>query len=304
MEVITSPEQMQATALALRRAGQSIGLVPTMGFLHAGHLALVRLARHVITRPPAPSLPLAKKDKTTVVLSLFVNPTQFGPNEDFKRYPRNFDNDRRLCEQEDVDIIFHPSVESLYGRDHTVDVEEATLSKVLCGATRPGHFRGVLTVVAKLFNLTIPNVAVFGQKDAQQVRLIQQMVRNLNFPIQIAVGPVIREADGLAMSSRNSYLSPAERRNALCLVQSLQVARNLYQQGERNADKIVAAMTSLIQGVPAAAIDYIQIVDDVTLQPVHKIKNTVLIALAVCIGKTRLIDNLILPDDRLCQIPA
>ena len=297
MDIITSPEQMQATALALRRTGQPIGLVPTMGFLHAGHLALVKLARQAF---PAASSPTGK---TTVALSIFVNPIQFGPNDDFNRYPRNFDKDCRLCEQEGVDIIFHPSVESMYLQDLTAFVEETALSKGLCGSSRPGHFRGVLTVVAKLFNLLQPQVAVFGEKDAQQVRLIQQMVRDLNFPIRIVFAPIVRDPDGLAMSSRNTYLSSAERHAALCLVQSLQLARNLYRQGERNAAKIIPAMTRKIREVPATAIDYIEIVNNATLQPVRMLNGAVLIALAVRIGKTRLIDNLMLPDDHLCQIP-
>lgn len=238
-----------------------------------------------------------------MVLSIFVNPIQFGPNEDFNQYPRNFDRDCRLCEQEGVDIIFHPSVESMCLQDPAVFVEETALSKGLCGCLRPGHFRGVLTVVAKFFNLIQPQVAVFGEKDAQQVRLIQQMVRDLNFPIRIIFGPIVREPDGLAMSSRNTYLSTAERRDALCLVQSLQLARSLYRQGERDAGKIISAMTQKIRDIPSAAIDYIEVVDDATLQPVQTLNGAVLIALAVRIGKTRLIDNLMLPDDHLCQIP-
>lgn len=314
MDIITSPEQMQTTALALRRAGRPVGLAPTMGFLHAGHLALVKLARQALAAPASPSFaPNGARIGTTedkpagkpvVILSLFVNPTQFGPNEDFKRYPRNFDNDARLCEQAGVDIVFHPSAEAMYRANSTVFVAESALSKGLCGAARPGHFRGVLTVVAKLFNLALPDVAVFGQKDAQQVRLIRQMVRDLNFPIRIICGPIVREPDGLALSSRNVYLSPAERKDALGLVQSLQLARALYRKGERDAVKIVAAMTDRIRQIPSASIEYIQALDDATLQPVGVLDTAVLIALAVRIGKTRLIDNLMLPDDRLCQVPA
>ncbi len=326
MDIITSPGQMQAAALAWQRAGRPISLVPTMGFLHAGHLSLVTLARKAIAKPPSPSgssrqpvhhssesdggngfaegEALTKEDRPIVVLSIFVNPTQFGPHEDFDKYPRNFENDRRLCEQNSVDILFGPSAESMYCHGHTVFVDETTMSHGLCGASRPGHFRGVLTVVAKLFHLILPDVAVFGQKDAQQARLIRQMVRDLNLPIRIIFGPIIREPDGLAMSSRNTYLLPTERHDALCMVQSLQLARNLYQQGERHAQSIVAAMTRLISQVSSANIDYIHVVDEATLQPVNVMDGNVLIALAVRIGKTRLIDNLILPDDRLSQVPS
>jgi pantoate--beta-alanine ligase len=322
MEIITSPEQMQATALTLRRAGRPIGLAPTMGFLHAGHLSLVKLARKTLASKPC-FVPIAadmgktpqrsrKRIGTTkgepdakpvIVLSLFVNPTQFGPKEDFSRYPRNFENDRRLCEEEGVDIIFYPSAESMYHPGHTAMVDETTLAKGLCGASRPGHFRGVLTVVAKLFNLVLPDAAVFGQKDAQQARLIQRMALDLNFPTRIIIAPIIRESDGLAMSSRNTYLSPSERREALCLVQALQLARDMYRQGERDAGKIVAVMARRIRATPSADIDYIEVVDDATLQPTDTLDRAVLIALAVRIGKTRLIDNLMLPDDQLCQVP-
>ncbi len=297
MRIITSPDALQATALDLRRAGRSIGLVPTMGCLHAGHLSLVGLAR----RAPAAS---ARRGRRAVILSLFVNPTQFGPGEDFERYPRTFARDCGLCERAGVDIVFHPSPESMYPGEPTVVVEETAMSRGLCGASRPGHFRGVLTVVAKLFNLALPDVAVFGQKDAQQLRLIQRLARDLNFPVRVIPAPIVREPDGLAMSSRNRYLSPAERRRALCLVRALQLARRLYRGGERDADRITAAMAEAIGGTPAVQIDYVRVVDDATLRPVRRIKNPILVALAVRVGKTRLIDNLRLPDDRLCNLPA
>ncbi len=284
MKIITSTEDMQKTALALKRAGKRIGLVPTMGFLHEGHLSLIKLAR---------------RQADVVVLSIFVNPTQFGANEDFSRYPRDFERDRALCAAAGVDIIFNPVPEAMYPAGYSVYVEENVLSKGLCGASRPGHFRGVLTVVAKLFNLTLPDMAVFGQKDAQQVRLIQQMARNLNFPTTIVLAPIIRESDGLAKSSRNTYLSPAERREALCLPQALQTARRLYREGDRDAHQIIAAMKAGIEQIPSARIDYIAIVDRDTLQRVPRLDTPVLVALAVYIGKTRLIDNLLLPDDTL-----
>jgi len=237
-----------------------------------------------------------------VVLSIFVNPTQFGPHEDFSRYPRDFERDRALCKTAGVDIIFNPAPEAMYSSRHSVYVEENALSKRLCGASRPGHFRGVLTVAAKLFNLTLPDVAVFGQKDAQQARLIQQMTHNLNFPVTIVLAPIIRESDGLAKSSRNMYLSPAERREALCLQQALQTARRLYHEGERDAQRIIAAMQAGIEQIPSARVDYIAIVDRDTLQPAPRIEAPILVALAVRIGKTRLIDNLPLPDDTLSNL--
>ena len=288
MNIITSLEDMQKTALALRRAGKRIGLVPTMGFLHEGHLALVKLAR---------------RQADVVILSIFVNPTQFGPNEDFSRYPRNFERDAALCATAGVDINLNPAPEAMYPPRYSVHVEENVLAKGLCGASRPGHFRGVLTVVAKLFNLTLPDVAVFGQKDAQQARLIQQMTRDLNFPVAIVLAPIIREADGLAISSRNMYLSPTERREALGLSRALKHARRLYRKGERDAQRIIAAIKTIIEPVPSARIDYIEIVNSDLLQPVKAINEPILIALAVRIGKTRLIDNLPLPDDTLGNLP-
>jgi pantoate--beta-alanine ligase len=288
MKIITTPEDMQKTALALRRAGKRIGLVPTMGFLHEGHLSLITLAR-------------LKAD--VVILSIFVNPTQFGPNEDFSRYPRDFERDCALCSSAGVDIIFNPAPETMYPDGYAVYVEEDALAKGLCGASRPGHFRGVLTVVAKLFNLTLPDVAVFGQKDAQQTRLIQQMARDLNFPVAIVVAPIIRETDGLAKSSRNTYLAPTERREALCLQQALKTARQLYREDERDARRIIAAMQAGIEQIASARVDYIAIVDCTSLQPAPRLDTPVLVALAVYIGKTRLIDNLILPDDSLSNLP-
>ena len=287
MNIITTPEDMQKTALALKREGKRIGLVPTMGFLHEGHLSLIKLAR---------------RQADVVILSIFVNPTQFGPHEDFNRYPRNFERDRTMCETAGVDIIFNPAPEAMYPDGYSVYVEENVLSKGLCGASRPGHFRGVLTVVAKLFNLTLPDAAVFGQKDAQQARLIQQMARDLNFPVTIVLAPIIRESDGLAKSSRNTYLSPAERRDALGLQQALKTARRLYREGERDAQRIIAAMQEGIAQIPSARVDYITIVDRDTLQRAPRLDTPVLVALAVYIGQTRLIDNLPLPDGTLSNL--
>lgn len=274
-----SVQGMQQYALNQRRAGRKIGLVPTMGYLHEGHLSLVALAR-------------AHAD--VVILSIFVNPTQFLPGEDLSSYPRDFERDRRLCVRAGVDLVFYPSPAGMYAADHSVFVEETSLSKVLCGASRPGHFKGVTTVVAKLFNITLPDVAVFGQKDAQQCRVIQRMVRDLNIPVEIIVGPIVREPDGLAMSSRNKYLSPESRQQALCLRRALDTAERMVQQGERSVEVVRAAVLMGLAAVPEAKLDYVAFVDNETLEPASRIQQPVLVALAVRIGGTRLIDNAIL----------
>ena len=305
---------MQKMAVDCRRQCRKIGFVPTMGFLHEGHISLVRLAR---------------SEADVVVLSIFVNPRQFGPKEDFEKYPHDLAWDSELCRQNGVDIIFHPSVQAMYpGFRHrsgsyggqvadspprsamaerganssggTVFIDENDLSKQLCGASRPGHFGGVLTVVGKLFNLVLPDVAVFGQKDAQQAVLVRHMINDLDFPVRMIVAPIIRESDGLAMSSRNAYLSPDERRDATGLSAALKLARRLYRSGERDYTVLKGAISDLITKVKSAQIDYIEIVGAHNLKPTHKIENEdILIALAVRIGNTRLIDNLPLPDDRL-----
>lgn len=279
MEIIRTTTEMQARALALKGQGRAIGFVPTMGFLHEGHLSLMRLAR-------------AQCD--VVVVSIFVNPTQFGPNEDLDAYPRDFARDEALCKQEHVDLVFYPEPETMYAADASVWVDEESLSGVLCGASRPGHFRGVCTVVAKLFNLVLPDLAVFGEKDAQQLRIIERMVRDLNFPVRVVRGPIVREPDGLAMSSRNKYLSEAERRDALCLRRALDRARALYEAGERDSERLMAAILEVIRGVDSAEVDYVEIVDDQTLSAVKNVNNVSLVALAVRLGGTRLIDNEVL----------
>ena len=280
MKVITSALDMQQAALALRAQGKRIGFVPTMGNLHAGHLALVRLA---------------KKHAEVVVVSIFVNPAQFGPNEDFAAYPRTFEADRDLCEQEGVDIVFHPDVPEMYPAGVSVSVVENSLSRTLCGASRPGHFDGVCTVVAKLFNLVQPHVAVFGEKDGQQLRIIRRMVRDLRFPVEIVPGPTVREPDGLALSSRNQYLTPEQRPQAACLRRALDEGERLFAAGERDPRKLVAAMRAIVDRAPAARVDYIEIVDDETLQPLAgPIVRPALAALAVRVGKPRLIDNAVL----------
>ena len=279
MQIINSPLEMQQTAQALRAAGKRLGCVPTMGFLHAGHLSLVALAR-------------ARSD--VVFLTLFVNPTQFGPKEDLAKYPRNFERDAALCREAGVDILFAPEARTMYAPDASIYVVEEKLSRGLCGASRPGHFRGVCTVVAKLFNLCLPHVAVFGAKDAQQLRIIRRMTRDLDFPIEIVAGPTIREPDGLAMSSRNVYLSAEERQQALVLKCALDAATRLFRSGERAAAPLKTSMEKIIAQAPAAKIDYITIVDDESLEPVERLEKPALLALAVFVGKTRLIDNAVL----------
>jgi len=270
---------MQNVALALRAQGKRIGFVPTMGYLHEGHASLMRLAR---------------EHSDVLVVSIFVNPTQFGPREDFSKYPRDFERDEALCQREKTDIVFYPSAADMYPSDSSVAVVEEKLSRGLCGASRPGHFRGVCTVVAKLFNIVQADIAVFGEKDGQQLRIIERMVRDLNFPVRIIRGPTLREPDGLAMSSRNLYLSPEERAQAICLRRALDRAEELYRQGERRTERIVAAMTEIIGRSPAARIDYIEIVDDASLEPAATLHKPCMVALAVFVGKTRLIDNTVL----------
>ena len=280
MKIIESASEMQQTALALRAQGRRIGFVPTMGNLHDGHLSLVRLA---------------KKRADVVVVSIFVNPTQFGPNEDFAAYPRTFESDRALCEAEGVDVVFYPSVPEMYPDGASVSVTENALSRTLCGAARPGHFDGVCTVVAKLFNVVLPHVAVFGEKDGQQLRVIRRMVRDLRFPIDIVSGPTAREPDGLARSSRNQYLTPEQRPQAVCLRRALDEAERRFAAGERDPAALVAAMRAVVAQAPAAKIDYVEIVDDETLQPLAgPIGRPALAALAVWVGKPRLIDNAVL----------
>jgi pantoate--beta-alanine ligase len=276
MTIIPTIKEMQALSETWRKAGKTIGLVPTMGALHEGHLSLVQIAR----------------DRADiVVMSIFVNPTQFGPNEDFQRYPRDFERDEKLAKQAGVDVVFNPSVEEMYPNDYATFVNVERITESLCGASRPGHFRGVTTVCAKLFLAVRPHFAVFGQKDAQQVAVIRRMVRDLDFGIEIVAAPIVREPDGLAMSSRNVYLSPEERREALCLNRSLRLAEDLIRKGETRADTVVKAVKDRIAGNGLSRIDYVEIADPDTLEPLNIIKKRALIALAVFFGKTRLIDN-------------
>ncbi len=282
MKVIDSIPAMQAFSRQLHREGKTIGFVPTMGYLHQGHLSLMRIAR----------------EKTDVVVaSIFVNPTQFGPNEDFDKYPRDFDRDERLCREAGVDVVFYPTTADMYLDAHRTYVVTDELSGKLCGMSRPIHFRGVTTVVTKLFNIVQPDVAVFGQKDAQQSMILRRMVKDLNFGIEIIVAPIVREADGLAMSSRNRYLSSDDRGQATVLNRALRRAAELIQSGEHDAGKILTEMNILIATAPNARIDYIEIVNFDTLEPVKVISGNTLIALAVYFNATRLLDNIIVYQD-------
>ena len=259
----------------------TVGFVPTMGYLHEGHLFLARRA---------------KAENNVSVVSIFVNPTQFGPREDFARYPRDPDRDLALLENERTDLVLMPPVEEMYppGISTWVDVENVT--KMLEGAARPGHFRGVATVVAKLFNIVEPSKAYFGQKDAQQVVVIQKMVTDLNMNLEVVVVPTLREPDGLAMSSRNVYLSPEERQAAVVLWRSMNLAKGLWQKGERDAERIRHEMVALIKKEPLARIDYVSIADPRTLDELSRIKVSAIVSMAVYVGKTRLIDNMTLGD--------
>lgn len=278
MEVITNIKQMQLKSDELKKAGKKIGFVPTMGALHNGHLSLMQQA---------------KLDNDIVVISIFVNPIQFGQGEDYQTYPRDFSKDKELAEKSGVDIIFYPDVEEMYPVKPLTVVEVENLTQGLCGGFRPGHFRGVTTVVAKLFNIVKPQTTYFGQKDYQQAVVIKQMIKDLNFDIELVIMPTIRDKDGLALSSRNTYLNPIERKSALVLYQSLQLSKQLLDSGEKQAKKIISQMNDLIKEEKLIQPQYIEIVNSQTLEPVERIEKEVLIALAVKIGKTRLIDNIL-----------
>jgi pantoate--beta-alanine ligase len=283
MQLVRSVADMQAWATETRSSGRRIGLVPTMGCLHAGHMSLVGQAR-------------GRCD--AVVVSIFVNPTQFGPGEDLARYPRDLERDSRLCKRQGVDVLFCPTDADMYPPDYSTFVEETRLAGPLCGRSRPGHFRGVATVVAKLFNIVQPHVAVFGRKDAQQARVIQRMVRDLNFPVHVVVAPIVREPDGLAMSSRNIYLSTSEREAASLLSQGLRRACELFAGGTRSAEALRDAVGSVLSRSPLIAVEYIEAVDLETLRTTGATPGErTLLAVAARIGRTRLIDNAVLPGD-------
>jgi pantoate--beta-alanine ligase len=279
MRVCPTIDEMRAASRMARHAGKSLGLVPTMGALHEGHLSLVRAA---------------KAQCDLVAASIFVNPLQFGPNEDLAKYPRNFDRDSTLLQQEGVDLIFVPSVDEMYPERAVTYVSVEGLSDRLCGRSRPGHFRGVTTVVSKLFNIVEPDRAFFGQKDAAQSAIIRRMVRDLNFPVQIVVCPIVREPDGLAMSSRNAYLDGQQRKSALVLYRALMAVQARFDQGERLVPALVETGREIFAAEPSARLDYLEVVDPESLEPVDDISRPVLVAVAAFVGQTRLIDNIVL----------
>lgn len=274
MEIITTIENIRSIVNHWKDKGYSIGFVPTMGYLHDGHAALIDQAR---------------KDNDKVIVSIFVNPTQFGENEDLNSYPRDINRDKSLCEAHKADIIFSPTSDEMY-HDRKAFVNIVELSDTLCGISRPIHFKGVCTVVAKLFNIIQPTNAYFGEKDAQQLAIIRKMVYDLNFPVNIIGVPIVRESDGLAKSSRNTYLSKEERKAATILYKAVQMGKQTIKRSA-SADSIINTMTEIINTEPLAKIDYVSVVDANTMQPVHEITSPVLVAMAVYIGSTRLIDN-------------
>jgi len=276
MDIFRTIPDVRAASRTIRSDGKRLGFVPTMGALHDGHLSLVRAAR---------------AQCEAVAASIFVNPLQFGPNEDLEKYPRNFDRDRDLLKKEGVDFIFAPSVEEMYPEGAVTHVTVEGLSDRLCGQSRPGHFRGVTTVVAKLFHIVEPDMAFFGQKDAAQLAIIRRMVRDLNFAVEIAACPIVREPDGLAMSSRNAYLSSKDRKAALSLYRSLMEVQKLFQQGERNANVLMIAGRKAFMAGESARLDYLKIVHPDSLDSLTDVKETALAAVAGFVGTTRLIDN-------------
>jgi len=279
MNLLTTIEAMRSASRAAKTAGKRVGFVPTMGALHEGHLSLVRSA---------------KAQCDVVATSIFVNPTQFGPNEDFSKYPRAFERDRELFAKEGVELLFAPAVEEMYPAGAVTYVTVEGMSERLCGKSRPGHFRGVTTVVCKLFNIVEPDIAFFGQKDAAQVAIIRRMVRDLDIPVEIAVCPIVREADGLAMSSRNTYLDLQQRKAALVLYRSLQKVKREFESGESNAAKLAEQGRKLFAQEPSVRLDYLEIVAPDNLEALDNIESSALVAVAAFLGATRLIDNFIL----------
>ncbi len=276
MKIVETIAEVREQVKQWKKEGLTVALVPTMGYLHEGHRSLMERAR---------------KENDRVVVSVFVNPTQFGPNEDLASYPRDLEHDAALCDSVGVDLIFHPTPEEMYPKGFCSFVDMDVLTKELCGLSRPVHFRGVCTVVSKLFHIVTPDRAYFGEKDAQQLAVIKRMVLDLNLDIEIVGCPIVREADGLAKSSRNTYLSPEERKAALVLSRSIFAGKKLAESGETDAHKLVQAMTDIIAAEPLARIDYVKVVDLLTMQQIDKLDRPFLAAIAVYIGKTRLIDN-------------
>ena len=279
MKVVGTIKEVRELVKEWKKNGETVGFVPTMGYLHEGHGSLITKARE-------------NNDK--VVVSIFVNPMQFGPTEDLDSYPRDLEKDSKFCESLGADLIFHPEPEEMYHEDFSSYVDMSVLTEELCGLSRPFHFRGVCTVVKKLFKIVQPDNAYFGQKDAQQLAIIKHMVQDLNMDINVVGCPIVREEDGLAKSSRNTYLSPEERKAALILSKTVKLAKELIDAGEKDADVVVAKMKENIETEPMAKIDYVKAVNGLTMQQQKEIKAPMLIAMAVYIGKTRLIDNMIL----------
>lgn len=279
MKTIEKIARMVTFSKMMKKEGKSIGFVPTMGYLHEGHVSLVKTAR---------------KHTDIVIMSIFVNPTQFGPNEDYAAYPKDLKRDEEMARAAGVDVIFYPSAKEMYPEGYATYVNVERLTDTLCGRSRPGHFKGVATVVAKLFGAVRPDIAYFGQKDAQQAIVIRKMVEDLNMGMEIKILPIVREKDGLAMSSRNIYLSESERKGAVIIYQALKEADDLIKKGERNPNIVLKIMAEMIGSVPAARIDYIAIVDSKNLKDVSAISGGILIAAAVFMGKTRLIDNIMM----------
>lgn len=278
IKVLTTVCETRAQVKEWKNQGLTVGLVPTMGFLHEGHQSLIKKA---------------VEENDRVVVSVFVNPIQFAPNEDLETYPRDLEADKRLCDSTGADLIFHPTPDEMYPDGFSTHIQMDNLTKELCGKTRPTHFGGVCTVVGKLFNIVQPDKAYFGQKDAQQLAIIKRMVRDLNFDIEIVGCPIIREPDGLAKSSRNTYLSAEERKAALILSKAIKLGKEMVEGGEKNAQTIIKAMTDKINTEPLARIDYVNVVDALSIEPLDIVKGEVLVAIAVYIGKTRLIDNFV-----------
>lgn len=279
MIVTGSIEKVRKIIKEVKRKNKLVGFIPTMGALHPGHLSLVKKAR---------------KECGFVAVSIFVNPAQFGAGEDFKKYPRDFKSDKDHLKRESVNLIFHPAAKKMYPEGFSVRVKELVLSRYLCGKSRPGHFEGVCTIIVKLFNILRPDVSYFGRKDYQQAQVIKKLAADLNFPVKVRILPIIRERNGLALSSRNVYLKPEERQEAMCLYRALKLAKRLILKGEKKSERIIKKMRTLINKEASfAKIDYISIVDSDTLEDVRVIKGKVLIALAVYLGKIRLIDNIL-----------
>jgi pantoate--beta-alanine ligase len=281
MRIIKTVKEIQEAAESLRREGKKIGLVPTMGYLHEGHLSLVKMARGLTD---------------VVVVSIFVNPAQFGPKEDFSKYPRDLQRDMKLLEKEHTDIVFFPEDKDMYPEGYSTNIQVKGLEDYLCGKTRAGHFVGVATVVAKLLNIVKPHLAVFGQKDYQQMRVIQKMVKDLNMDIEIIPHPTLREKDGLAMSSRNTYLSPTERENALLIYRAIKRVEEIFKEGQREAPTLKKEVKRVLSSKNGIDIEYISICNTDTLEEVDQIKDKALLAIACRIGRTRLIDNTILME--------